>query len=433
MDLSREQIVEKLEEISALRTKALGIKRKIETYEPEDNYEREVVVPEFPGDFEDEDDREQLEDSVDHADDDAIELMSDAYDELFHPAAPAEPVIPQFSSPGTSDIENKGNKLGCLSYLAIGVSVFFALSLLLGTADGAESTITIIAIVAAVLFVVFRILIAKNKDEAAKKVAKAKAAYDSKVSSLHEQHKNAMKAYEAECAAYIPVRQAFLDEYAEWREIYLESEREEGRIRMNLEDERLAAVEKMKAEEYMPVLEELQKKNDLLTSEYLSAVDVIIELLKTGRADSVKEAINLYEDILYRERQLALEREKEEQRRYEEEQRRADEERRHREDMEERAAAERQRRREEEQRRSDEERRHREDMARRESEARSREYQERERARREEYNAHMSRIEEERKLSSAAQAQCRACAHAGRCNMMVHNKTPNCTGFTPRH
>ena len=111
MDLSREQIVEKLEEISALRTKALGIKRKIETYEPEDNYEREVTVPEFPGDFDDEDEREELLDSVDHADDDAIELMREAYDEMFHPAAPAEPRIPQFSSPGTSDIENKGNNL----------------------------------------------------------------------------------------------------------------------------------------------------------------------------------------------------------------------------------------------------------------------------------------------------------------------------------
>ena len=59
-------------------------------------------------------------------------------------------------------------------------------------------------------------------------------------------------------------------------------------------------------------------------------------------------------------------------------------------------------------------------------------YDEKERIRKEEYKKHMNNLEQERKQRNAAQAQCRACAHAGRCNMMAYNKTPTCTGFTPR-
>ena len=407
MGLTKEELIRKLEAISILHNKALSIKSKMNNFEPDDNYERKVVVPEFPGEYNNEHEqevREILENDVEHEADDAMEYMSECYDTAFHPRKPEEPHVKKFSYSNDSEYSNKKSKLGCFSYLAAGVSIFFVLSLILGTAEGAESTITIIAIIAAVLFVLFRIMI-KGADQKAKKdEAKALADYNKEKEQIMAAYNAKLKKFEAECEAYEQKKAEFLKEYAAWREVYLKSVAEENEIARKLEADRQAEVEKIEKEEFNPVFNDLVTLNDLVTTEYLPALDTIIELLRSGRADDLKEAINLYEDIVYRERQLQLEREKEAQRQ-----------------------------REEEMKREAEERRHREDMAQREREARNREYQERERARREEYNARMNRIEEERKLSSAAQAQCLACAHAGRCNMMAHNKTPNCTGFTPRH
>ena len=224
----------------------------------------------------------------------------------------------------------------------------------------------------------------------------------------------------------------FLEEYKAWREIYIKRVKEEAKIEKQLAADRKAAVEKIYQERYIPAEAALSAENDLVSEDYLPVLNVLIDLLRSGRADGLKEAINLYEELVYRERQLQLQREQEEQRRYEEQQRREDEERRYREDMKFRQEQEYQRQREEQQRRSDEERRHREDMRAREAQERSRQLAEKERIRKEEYRAHMDKIEQERKQRNAGQAQCRACAHAGRCNISIHNNAPTCTGFTPR-
>lgn len=435
MGASREELLKKLEAISILHKKALNIKRKMNAFTPEDNYERKVKVPKFPLEIKSEYDEEVCEilvDDVDHTESDAVEAMANCYDVSYKPKEPAEPKIKKFSYSEDGEYSNKKSKLGCLSYLAAGVTIFFALSLILGTAEGAESTITLIAIIAAVLFVLFRIMIVATAKGAKNAEAKARAKYNAEKEQIMADYNAKVKDFEAKCEAYGQTKAEFLKKYAAWREIYLESVAEEDEIEAKLEADRQAEVAKIEREEFDPVFNDLAAINDIVTTEYLPALDTLIELIRSGRADDLKEAINLYEDIRYRERQLQLEREKEAQRREEAALKREAEERHYREQMEFQKQQEYNRQREAAEQRQAEERRHREDMQQREREARDRQLQERERARKEEYNARMNRIDEERKLSAAAQAQCRACANAGRCNMMVHNKTPNCTGFRPR-
>lgn len=286
------------------------------------------------------------------------------------------------------------------------------------------------ACVVAVLFFRKKYKSAQQADEEVTKVMIKN--YAESKQEAEEKYEEDMNIYQTERAAYILSKSDFLEEYTAWREVYLEHLREEAEIEEKLEADRIAGVNRIYEEQYVPAQKKLEESNDLITEKYLPVLHIIIELIKSGRADDLKEAVNLYEELVYRERQLQLQREQEEQRRYEEEQRRQDEERRHREEMEFREEQEHQRQREEEQRRSDEERRYREETRAREAEARSRELQEKERIRKEQYKEHMNRVEQEQAQRNAAQKQCRACAHAGRCNMMAYNKTPTCTGFTPR-
>ena len=121
-----------------------------------------------------------------------------------------------------------------------------------------------------------------------------------------------MKEYQSLLTSYKLSRADFLEDYSAWRDAYLKSEEEERDIRRKLELDRLAEVNRINEEEFVPAVQELAENNNLLATEYLPAIDTIIKFLKSGRADNLKEAINLYEEILYKERQLQLEREKEE-------------------------------------------------------------------------------------------------------------------------
>ena len=429
----KKELIKKLESIWILHNKALSIKQKMEDFVPEDHYERKVVVPVFPGEFEDEEDRAAWKESIDHSDDDAIEQMEIEYDRFFAPQKPAKPEIKDFDYKTSNQDQEKKFKFGCLSSIAGAIGGFFLLSLILGTAEGAVGTIVVIALLATCIFVFFRYKLKQLKIADEKKKEKAFAEYTAHKEDLLEEYKEKERLYQSECISYKLRKADFLEEYSKWREIYLEREKEEDQIKEKLEADRVAAVEKIEKEEFTPILEEIAKENgDLITTNYLPALGVIIDLLKSGRADNLKEAINRYEEMRYRERQLQLQREQEEQRRLEEERRRADEERRHQEEMSLRRAQERQRQYEEEKREKEAERRHQEELKQREQQERSRALEEKERIRKQEYKEHMARIDQERKQRDAASRQCRACIHAGRCNMQGRNEAPNCTGFRPR-
>lgn len=404
MSLSRKELIQKLETISALYNKTVAIKEKMDAYTPDDNYERKVTVPRFPGVFQDERARATFRDRVDHTDPDALELMSQCYDNVFSPKRPIEPPKPRFNAPSNYDNEKSQKNIGCFSYAMIGLFV----CALIGHFDSKDKITLCIAAAAVALFILLRIIIIAKKDAAKKKVSKARAEHDKKINEITVQYNNTLKAYEGECTAHKSKRKVFLSEYLGWRKIYLESVAEENEISAKLEEERLAAVSKIKAEEFVPALDELNSTNDLISKEYLPAINVITDLIRSGRADDVKEAINLYEDILYRERQLQLEREKEQQRRREEELRREAEERHHREQMELLEEQEFNRQLEAEEQRKAEERRHQEEMDQRER---------------------MERVRRGQEYSDCIK-QCNSCAYYFDCK--VKFQRPNCSSFRPR-
>lgn len=410
VSLSKDELIKKLQKISKLCDNVLEIKSEIDNFVPQDNYPRKFIVPVFPGEYANEDERDELESAVDHTDDDAIEQMSNAYDDMYHPEKPSEPNKPTYRGANTEKSKEKQHKLRLISNIGLGVAIFFLLGALVGTSDTLEAlpTILIIAAIGAIAFVGGRYLGKKEKEVEDRLEAVAKAEYDKKISLINEEHKKTLKVYENECNAYVLVRQEFLKEYADWREIYLKSLDEEEKISEQLEDDRQAEVGKIIEKKLNPAVHELEETNDILSKDYLGAIDVIIDLLKSGRADNLKEAINVYEEIVYRERQLQLQREQEAQRRYEEELRRQDEERRHREDMAQREAAERRRRYDEQERlRVENERRAREDK---------------------------ERAERERKAENAAKSEasrrCHWCKKYHSCSLRV--KPPlNCAAFEP--
>ncbi len=435
MGFVKEELLIKLEAISRLHKKAIAIKEKMNNFEPEDNYERKVEVPEFPLDVNNKYDEGVLNIlvyDVEHTADDAMEYISKYYDSAYHPKKPAEFKKPTYKGADTKTSLEKQRKLRLISNIGLGVSIFFLLGAIVGTSDTPEAlpAILIIALLGAAAFVGGKFLGKKEKEAENRLEAEAKAEYDREIVKLEQQYNNTIKLYEDECNNYIPVREAFFKEYTDWREVYLESLKEEAEIEELLEKDRQAAVEKINDEEFMPVLNDLAELNDLVTEEYLPALDVIIDLLRSGRADDLKEAINLYEDIVYRERQLQLEREKEAQRRREEEFRRQDEERRYQEDKAFREQQERQRQYEEERRERESERRHQEEMKQREQQERNRQREEQRRLDDERRKRDRAELDRKREEDRATRHQCNTCALCGNCSMSF--RRPNCASYRPR-
>lgn len=435
VNLSTNELIAKLKKISKMHDEILAIQSKMERYEPTDEYARSVEVPSFPGKHKTVKDREAWKAAVDHTDPDAEEIMSALFAEVNGPKKPTPPVLRDFEAPKVSvEVNNKKEKCGCLFKLGLGVAAFFFLGIFVGGVIGSGALPTVLVIIAIALGVSFYFKKQGDKVQADIDLerAQAKEEHELNQSKILTEYNEALKAYENTYRAFEQTRDRFMQDYRQWREVYLKHMAEEARIAAQLENERVAEVKRIRAEEYVPACQRLEEYNDLVSDSYLPVIDTLIDLLMSGRADDLKEAINLYEEIQYRERQLELKRQQEAQRQREEQLRREEEKRRYEEEKRFREEQEYQRRREEDRRRDDEERRHREEMRAREIEDRRRDAQERERIRKEEYKAHMSRVEQEQKQRSAGQAQCRACAHVGRCNMSIRNSAPTCAGFTPR-
>ncbi len=436
MGLSKDELIKKLEAISSLYKRAMSVKMKMNDFEAEDNYERKVEVPKFPLEVNNEYDEgvfNILVDDVDHTADDAKEHMSKCYDAAYQPKEPTQQEPPKKPEKDTSRVDEHKNKKGCISLVACFVIVCSLISG--GLFSGDLLTIILNIVIIAVCVIAILAFFKKKKECETADAAATEALieeHEQIIIELQKKYEQDMEEYQSQMDSYKLLKAGFLEEYVAWRKIYLKSIAEEDEIEEQLEKDRQAAVEKIEKEEFTPVLNELTELNDLVTNEYLPAIDIIIDLLKSGRADDMKEAINLYEDILYKERQLQFEREKEEQRQREEELRRQEEERRYQEQKAFREEQERQRRYEEERQRRDEEEQARIDAREREAEARHREYQEKERLRREKLEEDRERREQEYKQSRAAQMQCQNCAHVARCSMKMSNAAPNCTGFTPR-
>lgn len=413
--LSGAELIQKLEIISNLYQRTQQLQHKIDHFVPEDHYERTVTVPAFPGNYEDEAERTALEQAIDHEADNAIDAMTEVYKRTYEPKKPVEPAV--VSRPVNEHACAKQNKqqLGFLLYGGGFTGVF---ALIFG---GVQVIGLTIACAAAVAFYFWKASKAKQADEEATKTAIEM--YEQNKVKKEEKYAQDMQTYQAEMSDFDEASQTFVRAYTEWRGIYLEHRREENAIAEKLEADRQAAVDAMNKEELLPTLQELKDTNDLVSTNYLPVLNTLIDLLKDGRADDLKEAINLYEDIAFRERKLALERQKEAQRRI-------DNERHHREQMEFLQDQERQRQREEYQRRQDAERQHREEMKERERLEQKRQSEERQRWEQDRRRAERAESDRKRAEEQATMRQCNTCALTSRCSVAFTR--PNCASYRPR-
>ena len=414
MELTKTELVAKLDKISALYKDTVAIQSKMDEFVPEDHYKREITVPAFPGNFNSEEERAVWTDKLDHANPDAPAIAEHAHRQFYGPKEPEKPEEEDFKRPVNQALQNKQSKFGVLSKIFAGVSVFFLLGTLLNLNDeySVLPTLIIITLAAAAAFLFFGYKAKLAKAEEEKYVAEALAKHNRQQETRKAEYAQKMKSYEQACAAYETDLKSFMESYNSWRAIYLQSLQEEAQIAEKLEADRAAAVNSIYNEQYVPAEAALKDCNDLVSQEYLPVLHIITDLIRSNRADGLKEAINLYEDLVYRERQLQLQREQEEQRRHEEALRRQDEERRYLEEKSFRENQERQRQREAEARRRDEERHHQEAMNRQAQQARD----------------EQRRREQERR----DQKRCVWCAHKSTCRQQYYDGAYNCTGFTPK-
>ncbi len=429
--LQKSELIKKLEAIAILRDKGLAIKNKMNNFTPEDNYERKVIVPLFPGEYGDEEEREEWENAVEHEDEDAIEQMAQVYDMRYQPREPRKPEEEKQPKAETPLTDEYKKKKGFLPFVVGFVAVCALISGGLFSGDTLTMVLNIAIIAPCVIvLLLFYKKMTELKAADKKNTKLALENWEQRKKDNEQKYEQDMKNHQALMNSFKLSKADFVDEYSKWRTTYLESVKEEAEIEEKLEADRIAAVEKIENEEFAPVLQDLADLNDLVTTDYLPALDIIINLLKSGRADDLKEALNLYEDIVYRERQLQFEREKEEQRQYEEKLRRQDAERRHQEDMRFREDQERQRRYEEESRQREAERRHREDMELREKQERDRQYEERRRMQEERRRNDRAELNRKMEEDRATRRQCNTCALVGHCSMAF--RRPNCASYRPK-
>lgn len=407
----KKSLITKLDQISALYKTTLSIKDKTARFTPKDNYKRMVDLPPFPGEYKSEEEREAWKKSMDHCVDNAIESMDYIYDRVCKPKEPEKP------NPGNCPVNENAlvNELKKKEGWKVLVSGFVALCALIsgGLFSGDALTVilnlVILGACGAVLFLFYKKLQSKKKaDEEVTRIAVE--AYEKNKSEAEEKYEQDMGAYKTAMNSHKFKKADFMEKYAEWRKVYLAHVKEEEEIAEMLEADRAAEVKKIFEEEYLPAENKLKAFNDLVSENYLPVLDDIIALLKTGRADDLKEAVNLYEDLCYREKQLQLEREKEEQRKHEAALKREAEERHHREQMDFQKEQERQRAREIknqqdlERKRLDEEKRH--NLA--------------------------NERQKETEAKASRQKRCSFCAHFSTCRMRDFESAYNCTGFTPK-
>lgn len=399
---TKKSLITKLEQISALYKTTLSIKDKTARFTPEDNYKRTVDLPPFPGEYKSEEEREAWKKSMDHCIDNAIESMDYIYDRFCMPKEPEKPNIGSCPVTGNALVNELKKKEGW----KVLVSGFVALCALIsgGLFSGDLLTVilnlVILGVCGAVGFSFYKKL--QTKKKADEEVARLSVeAYEKNKAEAEEKYEQDMGAYNTAMNSHKLKKADFMEKYAEWRKVYLSHVKEEKEIAQKLEADRAAEVKRIFEEEYLPAENRLKAFNDLVSENYLPVLDNIIGLLKSGRADDLKEAVNLYEEISYRERKL-------EQERRQEAQRRLDEERRHQEEIELREKQERQRKYEEEQRQQ------------KEAEKRMEEKIEREKSEREAAN----------KAKIDAKRQCHYCKNYHSCGIK-HNPPIGCTGFRP--
>lgn len=410
MGMPKNELIAKLEEISALYASTVAIQSQMDDFTPEDHYDRQINVPQFPGEYKSEKERSAWQELIGHDEEDAVQIMDMAYERVHCPKEPAKPNMGNRPE-NTHDTANAlKKKLGCLPIAAAFIVVCSLISGGLFSGDTATiigNLVIIVACVVAVLFFLKKYKNAQQTDEETTKVMIKN--YDESKQAAEEKYEQDMNIYQTERAAYLLSKGDFLEEYTAWREVYLDHLREEAEIEEKLEADRVAGVNRIYEEQYVPAQKKLEESNDLITAEYLPVLHIIIELIKSGRADDLKEAINLYEDIVYRERQLEQERQAEENRQREAQQQMQMQAQQHAEQMKFQQEQERQRKYEAEQQLRMQEQHHKDEMKKQEERLR----------------------QEKEAIKASRQKRCDNCIHKSNCRVRFTEGAYNCAGFRP--
>ena len=139
------------------------------------------------------------------------------------------------------------------------------------------------------------------------KVIKVLRSYNAYIDSVDREFNNDVAKYNK----YIQEKKLYNEKLAKYDEILRQHNEEEELISLKIREEETKLANTIKKNKYDPLIKRLEKENDGIVGEkYYPDLSLIIELLENGRSDSIKEAINLVEDIKFKERQLELEREK---------------------------------------------------------------------------------------------------------------------------
>lgn len=248
-------------------------------------------------------------------------------------------------------------------------------------------------LMAAAVFWFFKYTAGKQYDREKKAYDNQQSVYESGLTVF----RSALAVYAEQRAAGIAALQeqmaCFPIYQAEWGEI----ERE------YMEDKKLFMQAR---EDYTRRLAEY----DFVPSQYYHLVDEMIDLLKSGRADDYKEALNLAiaEEREEQERQARL---AEEARRTALEERRAEEERRHNQQMEAQQRAH---------------------NAQMEAQAVRAEHDRQVAAKQAERDARNAAFQQRADLKKAATHRCNSCGNNGHCNIRYSDAAINCAAFRPR-
>lgn len=449
MNENKNELISKLKEISVLYKKADEVANEMSNFVPKDNYERKVIVPIFPGNYRTEKERQTFKNYVNHEDKNAVKQMSEKYKTTFAPTKPVEPKKTVVIEPDDLKYEemNKVKKeKGCLLWIMGPFALYACFIAIGGTIFNIGNVFNnIVSWVAAIVLVLLfnkfylsKVKKAKKQDEAL--YNEKQMLYQKEVELRTKEYEDALQKYKKElekynedCILHKKACEKFEEEYIVWREIYLKHLEEEKSILEKVKQDTIEELQKINDEKFIPARNKLiEHNNDLVAEEYLPVIDELIELLSSGRADDLKEAINLYEEILYRERELELQREIEIQRRCEENARIREEERRYREEKQRREYQELRRESEEERRifreKCEHERAMKEEQRQREIQERNEYYRQKEEADRQRRREEKAERDRKHAEELQMQAQCRNCALLSRC----HIRRPNCPSYRPK-
>ncbi|MBR5272814.1 MAG: hypothetical protein IKU25_05400 [Clostridia bacterium] len=311
-NLSCKDLVIKLEMIKDLYSRVSAAKTKMNNVKHTvvDDYERTVHEPDFKGRWGERVYRAVLKSGTQ-------EDLLTIYKDYFTPEKPTKkmPTKPMEYKKKEKENEKNNHKSVLLKSVIIAIVAFICLVYFFVKKGGntGEAWLWLILAVALLFFAMAsyikgKVKLKENAENRTEKYEAKLEKYNQKVAAINEQYEKEMEAYNAKVKEYNDNQESFIKDCEELLAVQKSIEEEEADISRKLEQKRAQEKDRIYREEYIPAFEAFEENNDLVSDDYVYAIGEFIALIKNGRADSLKEAINLYEEIQHRERELELQR-----------------------------------------------------------------------------------------------------------------------------